>query len=92
MLRYRGMNTATISIGVDPVVKKAAAGNAKAAGMNLSAIIRGIVNRLAKEPEAVYEYHYPNATTRKAIDDLENGIGVTRVTDLEELYKELDRD
>ena len=86
------MSTATISIDVESSVKKAAAANAKAAGVDLTTIFRSIVNRLAKEPAAAYEYHYPNAETRKAIREAEQGIGLHRVNSIEELRKAVDWD
>jgi antitoxin component of RelBE/YafQ-DinJ toxin-antitoxin module len=83
------MSTATISIGVEPAIKKAAAANAKAAGLDLPTVIRDVVNRLAHEPSAALEYHYPNAETRKAIHDLEHDINVTTYNSVDEFVSDL---
>jgi antitoxin component of RelBE/YafQ-DinJ toxin-antitoxin module len=80
--------TTTISIGIDPAVKKAAAANAKAAGANLSALVRDFVDWLAREPDAAQGYRRPNPVTLKTIRDGRAGIGLHCVNSLEELYKE----
>ncbi|MDR2462198.1 MAG: hypothetical protein LBD30_00245 [Verrucomicrobiales bacterium] len=46
------MLTATIRVVVDPAIKRAAAANAKAAGVDLPTLVRGFVSQLAKEPAA----------------------------------------
>ncbi|MDR1190490.1 MAG: hypothetical protein LBK60_02350 [Verrucomicrobiales bacterium] len=83
------MHTATISIEVTPAIKRAAAANAKKSGIPLPALLSYFVNRLAAEPEAAYEAHYPNEETQAAIRDLENGVGVSTYENIEDLYREV---
>ncbi|WP_228939772.1 type II toxin-antitoxin system RelB/DinJ family antitoxin [Photorhabdus thracensis] len=63
--------------------------NAKAMGLNLSTIIRMVVNRLAVEPELPDELLQLNQETLQAIRDLENGVGVHRVDTIDELKRDL---
>ncbi|NHB96438.1 type II toxin-antitoxin system RelB/DinJ family antitoxin [Photorhabdus stackebrandtii] len=75
---------------VNPKSKAAAMANAKAMGLNLSTIIRMVVNRLAVEPELPAELlQLINQETLQAIRDLENGIGVHRVDTIGELKRDL---
>ncbi|MCT8346733.1 type II toxin-antitoxin system RelB/DinJ family antitoxin [Photorhabdus temperata] len=74
---------------VNPKSKAAAMANAKAMGLNLSTIIRMVVNRLAVEPELPAELLQLNQETLQAIRDLENGVGVHRVDTIDELKHDL---
>ncbi|MGV7962387.1 type II toxin-antitoxin system RelB/DinJ family antitoxin [Photorhabdus tasmaniensis] len=74
---------------VNPKSKAAAMANAKAMGLNLSTIIRMVVNRLAVEPELPAELLQLNQETLQAIRDLENGVGVHRVDTIDELKRDL---
>ncbi|KER03372.1 type II toxin-antitoxin system RelB/DinJ family antitoxin [Photorhabdus temperata] len=74
---------------VNPKSKAAAMANAKAMGLNLSTIIRMVVNRLAVEPELSAELLQLNQETLQAIRDLENGVGVHRVDTIDELKRDL---
>ncbi|NHB92012.1 type II toxin-antitoxin system RelB/DinJ family antitoxin [Photorhabdus cinerea] len=74
---------------VNPKSKAAAMANAKAMGLNLSTIIRMVVNRLAVEPEFPAELLQLNQETLQAIRDLENGVGVHRVDTVDELKRDL---
>ncbi|KOY60616.1 damage-inducible protein J [Photorhabdus heterorhabditis] len=69
--------------------KAAAMANAKAMGLNLSTIIRMVVNRLAVEPELPTELLQLNQETLQAIRDLENGVDVHRVDTIDELKRDL---
>ncbi|WP_036770088.1 type II toxin-antitoxin system RelB/DinJ family antitoxin [Photorhabdus australis] len=74
---------------VNPKSKAAAMANAKAMGLNLSTIIRMVVNRLAVEPELPAKLLQLNQETLQAIRDLENGVGVHRVDTIDELKRDL---
>ncbi|AKH63238.1 MULTISPECIES: type II toxin-antitoxin system RelB/DinJ family antitoxin [Photorhabdus] len=74
---------------INPKSKAAAMANAKAMGLNLSTIIRMVVNRLAVEPELPDELLQLNQETLQAIRDLENGVGVHRVDTIDELKRDL---
>ncbi|MGV8002196.1 type II toxin-antitoxin system RelB/DinJ family antitoxin [Photorhabdus temperata subsp. temperata] len=74
---------------INPKSKAAAMANAKAMGLNLSTIIRMVVNRLAVEPELPAELLQLNQETLQAIRDLENGVGVHRVDTIDELKRDL---
>lgn len=53
--------------------------NAKALGLDLSTVIRMVVNRLAVNAELPIDLLQPNQETLQAIRDLENGVEVYRV-------------
>ncbi|WP_232507699.1 type II toxin-antitoxin system RelB/DinJ family antitoxin [Candidatus Williamhamiltonella defendens] len=63
--------------------------NAKVLGMDLSTVIRMLVNRLAVSAELPKDLLQPNQETLKAIRDLERGVKVHRVDTIEELKRDL---
>ncbi|RYJ18153.1 type II toxin-antitoxin system antitoxin, RelB/DinJ family [Rahnella variigena] len=83
------MTDTVVRARVTSASKAAAMANAKAMGLDLSTIIRMVVNRLAVNAELPGELLQPNAKTLQAIRDMENGIGVERVATIEELKHDL---
>ncbi|MDH2896855.1 MULTISPECIES: type II toxin-antitoxin system RelB/DinJ family antitoxin [Rahnella] len=83
------MTDTVVRARVTSASKAAAMANAKAMGLDLSTIIRMVVNRLAVNAELPVELLQPNAKTLQAIRDMENGIGVERVATIEELKHDL---
>lgn len=74
---------------VSSASKEAAMENAKALGLDLSTVIRMLVNRLAVEGQLPDGFFQPNSETLQAIRDLENGKGVHRVNTIDELRDDL---
>ncbi|UZM76932.1 type II toxin-antitoxin system RelB/DinJ family antitoxin [Yersinia sp. SCPM-O-B-9106 (C-191)] len=63
--------------------------NAKALGLDLSTVIRMVVNRLAVNAELPIDLLQPNQETLQAIRDLENGVEVHRVDTVDALKRDL---
>ncbi|MDN5679981.1 MAG: type II toxin-antitoxin system RelB/DinJ family antitoxin [Ewingella sp.] len=63
--------------------------NAKALGLDLSTVIRMVVNRLAVDAELPKDLMQPNQQTLQAIRDLENGVETTRVDTISDLKRDL---
>ncbi|MFI3311045.1 type II toxin-antitoxin system RelB/DinJ family antitoxin [Ewingella allii] len=74
---------------VSPASKAAAMANAKALGLDLSTVIRMVVNRLAVDAELPKDLMQPNQQTLQAIRDLENGVETTRVDTISDLKRDL---
>ncbi|MFT2793687.1 type II toxin-antitoxin system RelB/DinJ family antitoxin [Serratia sp. T13T92] len=74
---------------VSPASKAAAMANAKALGLDLSTVIRMVVNRLAVNGELPVDLLQPNQETLKAIRDLENEVDVYRVDTVDALKQDL---
>ncbi|KMJ46017.1 type II toxin-antitoxin system RelB/DinJ family antitoxin [Xenorhabdus khoisanae] len=74
---------------VSSASKEAAMANAKALGLDLSTVIRMLVNRLAVEGQLPDGFLQPNSETLQAIRDLENGKDVHRVNTIDELKRDL---
>jgi len=74
---------------VSPASKAAAMANAKALGLDLSTVIRMVVNRLAVGAELPKDLMQPNQQTLQAIRDLENGVETTRVDTISDLKRDL---
>ncbi|WP_339056654.1 type II toxin-antitoxin system RelB/DinJ family antitoxin [Candidatus Regiella endosymbiont of Tuberolachnus salignus] len=74
---------------VTPESKAAAIVNAKALGLNLSTVIRMVVNRLAVNADLPADFFQPNRTTLQAISDLEKGVGINRVNTVDDLKRDL---
>ncbi|AUX74415.1 type II toxin-antitoxin system antitoxin, RelB/DinJ family [Erwinia pyrifoliae] len=65
-----------VSARVSPALKAAAMVNAKAPGLDLSTVIRMVVNRLAVNAELPKDLLQPNQQTLEAIRNLENGVDI----------------
>lgn len=74
---------------VSAVSKAAAMANAKALGLDLSTVIRMVINRLAVSAELPIDLLQPNQETLQAIRDLENGVEVRKVDTVEALKRDL---
>ncbi|EFL91754.1 addiction module antitoxin [Candidatus Regiella insecticola LSR1] len=74
---------------VTPEAKVAAIANAQALGLNLSTVIRMVVNRLAVNVNLPADFFQPNRTTLQVISDLEKGVGVNRVNTVDDLKRDL---
>ncbi len=83
------MTDTVVRARVSPESKAAAMANAKALGLDLSTVIRMVINRLAISPELPADLLQPNQETLQAIRDLENGINVSRVDTVEDLKRDL---
>ena len=60
---------------IDSITKERATDALKAMGLSTSDAIRLLMLRIADERRLPFEIKAPNATTRKAIDELETGGG-----------------
>lgn len=71
---------------IDEKTKAKAAKVFAECGLTISDAIRIMLTRTAKEKAIPFSVHIPNATTRRAIKELDQGKGV-RAKDIEELLK-----
>ncbi|MDH2999679.1 damage-inducible protein J [Chelonobacter oris] len=79
----------TLTIRIEQQVKQLAAENAKRLGLDLSTVVRMLLQQLAAQarlPEGLLE---PNAETLQAIYELENNLNVSRYKSVEELTTDL---
>jgi len=76
---------------IDSATKKRAASALEAMGLSISDAIRLLMLRVADERRFPFEIRAPNATTRKAIADLEAGKG-ERFSDVSALMADLHAD
>lgn len=76
---------------IDTRTKKRAAAALAAMGLSTSDAIRLLMLRVADERRLPFEVKAPNATTRKAIGELEAGEG-TRFTSVDALMADLNAD
>ena len=74
---------------IDADTKKRARAALDAMGLSVSDAIRLLMLRIAEEQRLPFAVEVPNATTRKAIEELEQGRG-KRFKDREALFKDLD--
>ena len=74
---------------IDADTKERAADALEAMGLSISDAIRLLMLRIADEGRLPFEVKVPNATTRKAIEELEAGKG-KRANTIEEFMVELD--
>ncbi len=73
---------------IDSATKERAAGALEAMGLSISDAIRLLMLRVAEERRMPFEVKVPNATTRKAIAELEAGKG-ENFADLDALMTDL---
>ena len=76
---------------IDSITKERATDALKAMGLSTSDAIRLLMLRIADERRLPFEIKAPNATTRKAIDELETGEG-KRFTRVDGLMADLHAD
>jgi DNA-damage-inducible protein J len=87
------MNTADtyVRARIDANTKARATHALEAMGLSVSDVIRLLMLRIAAERRLPFEIKVPNATTRKAIAELEQGKGKT-FKNVEALMKDLNAD
>lgn len=73
---------------IDTATKERAADALEAMGLSISDAIRLLMLRVAEERRMPFEVRAPNATTRKAIAELESGRG-KRFASVDELMADL---
>ncbi|HHL2559307.1 TPA: type II toxin-antitoxin system RelB/DinJ family antitoxin [Yersinia enterocolitica] len=83
------MTDTVVRARVSPASKAAAMANAKALGLDLSTVIRMVVNRLAVSAELPKDLLQPNQQTIQAIRDLENGVETYHVDTVDALKRDL---
>ena len=76
---------------IDASTKERAAGALEAMGLSISDAIRLLMLRIADERRLPFEVKEPNATTRKAIEELEAGKG-KKFASVDDLMADLDAD
>jgi DNA-damage-inducible protein J len=74
---------------IDAGTKKRAQAALDAMGLSVSDAIRLLMLRIADEQRLPFAVEVPNTTTRKAMEELEQGKG-KRFKDLDSLFKDLD--
>ena len=83
------MATTMVHIRVDEKIKRQAAKTLAAMGMSVSDAVRMLLVRVAAEKALPFEVRVPNATTRKAIEEVERGHG-KRFKSADALLKDLE--
>jgi DNA-damage-inducible protein J len=73
---------------IDPATKERATEALAAMGLSVSDAIRLLLVRIAADKEFPFSVKMPNATTRKAMAELEEGKG-KRFASAEKLFKDL---
>ena len=73
---------------IDSAIKAEAAEALAAMGLSVSDAIRLLLVRVAADKELPFPVKVPNATTRKAMQELQEG-GGERLASAEELFKDL---
>jgi DNA-damage-inducible protein J len=74
---------------IDADTKERAQAALDAMGLSVSDAIRLLMVRIADEQRLPFAVEVPNTTTRKAMEELEQGKG-KRFKDLDSLFKDLD--
>ncbi len=86
---------ATININVDKKVKEEAKETLEYLGTNFTNVINMLLRQIILTKSIPFEIKVPklNAETKKAIEDAEKGIGLSKgYTDLEEMWKDLEKE
>lgn len=83
------MSDTVVRARVSSASKAAAMANAKALGLDLSTVIRMVVNLLAVNAELPVGLIQPNQETLRAIRDMENGVEVYHVDTVDDLKRDL---
>ena len=80
---------AVVRARIDTATKERAAAALEAMGLSISDAIRLLMVRIAEEQRFPFDVKVPNAATRKAISELNQGKG-KRFKSTRELFKDLD--
>ena len=86
------MSQANICIRLDENLKKQFDYLCNEFGLTMTAAINMFVKAVVRENKIPFEIsaHVPNAETIKAIEDIENGIGLSKpYTDIEEMFRDM---
>ena len=86
---------ATINVNVDDKVKEQAKETLEYLGTNFTNVINMLLRQIILTESIPFEIKVPklNAETKKAIEDAENGIGLSKgYTNLDVMWKELDKE
>ena len=86
-----GIADAYVRARIDPRTKELATNALEAMGLTVSDAIRLLMIRIAEERRLPFTIKIPNATTRKAITELEAGNG-KRSNTIDELITDLNAD
>ena len=92
---YGGDNMATINVNVDEKVKEQAKQTLEYLGTNFTNVINMLLRQIILTESIPFEVKVPklNAETRKAIEDAEKGIGLSKAyTDVKEMFKDLNKE
>lgn len=81
--------TETIRARVDAKLKAQAEGVLEKLGLNASEAIRLFYKQVAMRKGLPFDVVIPNAATRRAMQDVEQGRGLTRYRDTDELFEKL---
>ena len=79
---------AVVRARIDAETKKRASAALDAMGLSVSDAIRLLMLRIAEEQRLPFAVTVPNATTRKAIEEIDEGKG-ERFEDIESLFDDL---
>jgi DNA-damage-inducible protein J len=82
------MGTTMVHIRIDQKVKQRAAKTLEAMGISISDAVRMLLVRVAAEKALPFRVEIPNATTIKAMRELDRGKG-KRYNSVDELFKDL---
>ena len=81
--------TATIRARVDAKLKAQAERVLEKLGLNASDAIRLFYKQVALQKGLPFDVKLPNAATRRALRDVEQGRGLTRYRDTDEMFEKL---
>ena len=83
--------TATIQARIDPEVKNKAQGILNRLNITMSEAISLFLTQVTLNKGIPFDIRIPNELTAKTLNDSENGKELHRVSDVDELFQELDR-
>ncbi|MBO6086745.1 type II toxin-antitoxin system RelB/DinJ family antitoxin [bacterium] len=86
------MSQANICIRLDENLKKQFDYLCNEFGLTMTAAINMFIKAVIRESKIPFEIsaNVPNAETRQAIEDIENGIGLSKpYTDIEEMFRDM---
>lgn len=81
--------TETIRARVDAKLKAQAEGVLEKLGLNASEAIRLFYRQVAMQKDLPFDVKIPNAATRRAMRDVEQGRGLTRYRDTDEMFEKV---